>query len=468
MSIFPGLCGDLAASNYRVFLGTLPTLAIEERFLRQVQAVFPWYASRKRVKEQASEFMEIDLASCDPELPLRYTHVYYARRQIYEELMDRQLTLIETGKTAKVADTALLTCLTEVNAAATPRLLYELHTLQQAKLSCQVPRRRELAPEAPLEAHDLLCMMRVVEEDTSAVEDAEMQARAFLPRDLLETRAKELAAMFFPATVAAAAAPSSKKGGSSGGAALDKKDQKLLQRIIPGDYSKVGSIEKLRPVDVTALYRFTGERVCGQPADKFFARSLWGHVFRKVATHPAYLQRSSLYWARHSGLDPQSAASTMPVDLASVVCGQQALFPALKLRAQYLYTSPDMARQQWRADHVVPLLRLFPLLGAPAAEDLAAQLLVEGEWAKMNLAPDANLLQDSVLRAVKDMVEQMSSLYESNLDAVLKRVEEGGKVLCPPLSEHESLAMRATSGPVEEADAAEAEAAEAEAEAPAA
>lgn len=454
MSIFPGLCGELAVTNYRVFLGTLPTLAIEERFLRQVQAVFPWYASRKHVKEQASEFLEIDLASCDPELLLRYTHVYYARRQIYDEMIDRQLTMIETGKAAKVADTAVLNCLAEVNASITPRLHYELHALQQAKKGCCVPRRRELNPEAPLEAHDFLCMMRVAEEDASAIPDAEMQARAYLPRDLLETKAKELAGMFFAAS-SSSSTGASKKGSS--GAALDRKDQKLLQRMIPGDYSKVGSVEKLRPVDVTTLYRFMGERVCGRPADKFFARAMWGHVFRKIATHPAYLQRASLYWARHSGLDRQSTASTMPVDLAEAVCTQQSLFPALKFRSQYLYTSPDMARQQWRADHVVPLPRLFPLLGAPVAEDLAAQMVVEGEWAKMDLAPDANLLQDSVLRAVKDMVEQVSGLYESNVDAVLKRVEEGAKQVCPPLSEQESLAMRAASGEeVAEAAAAKA------------
>lgn len=441
MSILPGLCGDVAATNYRLFLGTLPTLAVEERFLRQVQPVFPWYASRKHVKEQASEFLEVDLASCDPELLLRYTHVYYARRQLYDELVNRQLTLLETGKSAKVADGALLTCLAEVNVSITPRLQYELHLLQQAKRDCQVPQRRELSPDTPLEAHDLLCMMRVVEEDVAGVPDAEMQARAFLPRDVVEAKAKELAAMFFGhgSSGGAGSAAASKKGAGGG---LDKKDQKLLQRMIPGDYAKVGAIEKLRPLDATALFRFTGERVCGQPADKSFTRFLWGHVFRKVATHPLYLQRASLYWARHSGLDPQSAATTMPADLAAAVCLQQSLFPALKYRSQYLYTSPDMARQQWRSDHVVPLLRLFPLLGAPAAEDLAAQLVVEGEWAKLGIAADANLLQDTLLRQLRDVVEQMSSLYESNADAVLKRVQEGAKVLCPPLSERDSLALR--------------------------
>ncbi|KPI85084.1 hypothetical protein ABL78_5850 [Leptomonas seymouri] len=440
MSIFPGLCGELTTSNHRVFLGTLPTLAVEERFLRQVQAVFPWYSSRKHVKEQASEFLEIDLASCDPELLLRYTHVYYARRQIYDELVDRQLTLIETGKAAKVADTALLNCLAEVNVAITPRLHYELHTLQQAKKGCRVPQRRELRPDAPLEAHDFLCMMRVVEEDACGVNDAEMQARAYLPRDLLEMKAKELAGMLFVGPTSASASK------QNAAAALDKKDQKLLQRLIPSDYNKVGSVEKLRPVDVTTLYRFTGERLSGQPASKLFARSMWAHVFRKVATHPAYLQHASLYWARHSGLDRQSALSTMPADLAAAVCVQQRLFPALKFRSQYLYTSPDMARQQWRADHVIPLLRLFPLLGAPAAEDLAAQMVVEGEWAKMDIAEDANILQEAVLRNLKDMVEQTSSLYDSNMGAVLKRVEEGAKAVCPPLSEQESLIMRAANG----------------------
>ncbi|KPA83377.1 putative mitochondrial hypothetical protein [Leptomonas pyrrhocoris] len=449
MSVFPGLCGELAPTNYRVFLGTLPTLAIEERFLRQVQAVFPWYASRKHVKEQASEFLEVDLASCDPELLLRYTHVYYARRQIYDELVDRQLTLIETGKMAKVADSALLNCLTEVNAAVTPRLHYELHALQHAKKGCRVPLRRELSPDTPLESHDLLCMMRVVEEDACAVPDAEMQARAYLPRDLLETKAKELAGLLFAGSSSASSSSSSSSSSTSkknAGLTLDKKDQKLLQRMIPGDYSKVGSVEKLRPVDVTTLYRFFGERLSGQPADKFFARSMWAHVFRKAATHPTYLRRASLYWARHNGLDRQSASSTMPADIAAAVCTQQRLFPALKFRSQYLYTSPDMARQQWRADHVIPLLRLFPLLGAPAAEDLAAQMVVEGEWAKLGIADDADLLQDTTLRSLRDMVEQASSLYESNIDAVLKRVEEGAKVVCPPLSEQESLTMRAADG----------------------
>ncbi|KAK7195454.1 hypothetical protein NESM_000472600 [Novymonas esmeraldas] len=448
MSVFPGLCAEVASTSYRVFLGTLPSLAVEERFLRQVQPVFPWYASRKHVKEQASEFLEIDLASCDPELLLRYTHVYYSRRQLYNELVDRQLTLIETGKTAKVADSALLACLAELNIAITPRLQYELHTLQEAKKACRVPQRRELSPDAPLEAHDYLCMMRVVEEDLAGVPDAEMQARAYLPREVLETKARELAGMFF----GHGASRKGSGGGSGGGgssAALEKKEQRLLQRMLPVDYSKVGAVDKLRPVDVTALYRFTGERICGLPADKPFARALWGHVFRKVASHPWYLQHASLYWARHSGLDPQSSATTMPADLAAAVCMQQALFPALKYRCQYLYTSPDMARQQWRTDHVVPLLRLFPLLGAPAAEDLAAHLVVEGEWAKLGIAGDGNVLQDTVLRQLREMVEQMSALYDSNTDAVLKRAEEGAKVLCPPLSEQESLAMRGASDEAE-------------------
>ncbi|EPY22798.1 hypothetical protein STCU_04176 [Strigomonas culicis] len=424
--MFPGLTADMTAVPYRVFLGTLPALGVEQRFLRQLQAVFPWYTSRKRVKEQANEYIEIDLASCDPELLLRYTHVYYVRRQLYEELMEKQLTLIETGKATRVPDPALQACLLDCNSRVAPRLEYERFLLAQAKRGCCVPGRRELAPDAPLDAHDLLCMMRVVEEDACGIADAEMQAKSFLPRDVVEGKARALAAMLV--------------GGEA--PRLDKKEAKLLQRMIPADYTKVGSIEKLRPLDVTALYRFTGERTCRVPAEAFFKRSLYGHVFRKYATDPAYLRSISMYWARQSGLDPVSPLSTMPHELALAVAQQQTLFPALRFRAQYLYTSPDVARQQWRVESVVPLLSLFPVFGAHAAEDLAASVIVEHEWRKLQLKDDENPTQENVVRHVRRVVDEVSALYDSNLDGVLRRVEEGVKAVCPPLSEVEITTMR--------------------------
>lgn len=424
MSVFPGFCGDFAVTPFRVFLGTLPNLAVEERLLRQLQPVFAWYSARKRVKEQANEFVEVDLASCDPELLLRYCHVYYTRRQIFDELIDKQLTVLETGKAPKVANSALLACLNDCNALILPRLQYEQRLLMNAKKACVVPYRRELKPDSPLEPHDALCMMRVVEEDVSGVPDAEMQARAYLPREAVEKRLGELVATLF---------------GSDAKPALDKKDQKLLQRLVPGDYSKVGCTEKWRPVDVTTVHRFIGERLHARvPADQFFRRSLWGHVFRKYATHPGYLSSASLYWARQGGLHPNCPLTTMPIELAEAVCVQQNLFPALKFRAQFLYTSPDIARQMWRTDYVVPLMRLYPALGAPAAEDLAACTLVEAEWAKLALTPETNPMQESVVRAVKQFVEQAGTLYETNHEAVLKRVEESVKLICPPLSEAET------------------------------
>lgn len=73
----------------------------------------------------------------------------------------------------------------------------------------------------------------------------------------------------------------------------------------------------------------------------------------------------------------------MPHEVACAVCLQQSLFPAIKFRAAYMYTSPDIARRHWRSDGVIPLLRLFPVLGNSVAHHLAAGVLVESEWAKM-------------------------------------------------------------------------------------
>lgn len=453
MSVFPGLCGEIAAVPYRLFLGTQPVLAVEERLLRQLQAVFPWYASRKRVKEQANDFVELDLASCDAELMLRHSHVYYVRRQVHDELIDKQLTMIETGKSIKMADPALLGCLAECNTSITRRLNFELHTLQAAKRSCDAPYRRELNPAAVLEPYDYLCMMRVAEEDACGVPDAEMRARAFLPRDLIEAKAHELTAMLL--------GEADKKAAGT----IDKRDARLLQRLVPGDYAKIGCIDKIRPADVTTLYRFVGERASKLPAtpENCFRRSLYGHVCRKFASHPAYLKGISVYWARHCGMDACSDLTTMPTDLAEAVCAQQAMFPALKFRAQYLYTSPEVARQQWRTDSVIPLMRLFPTFGAQAAEDLAAAMVVEAEWARLQLEPEKSPLQESVVRAMRQFIDQMGGMYDSNCDAVLKRVEEGAKASCPPLSEAETRAMQPRTG--QEPEGGTTPEAEAEAEA---
>lgn len=426
MSVLPGFCGEIASVPYRVFLGAHPTLSVEQRFLRQLQPVFHWYTSRKRVKEQANEFMEIDLASCDPELMLRYSHVYYVRRQLYEELIDRQLTLVETGKSVRLADSGLLSCLTQCNADITRRHAYEMFVLQQAKRSCNAPNRRELDPGTPLEAYDLLAMMRVVEEDVGNVIDAEMQARPFLPQALVEAKVQELSALLL--------GPNIKKG-------MDRKEARLLQRMIPSDYATIGCVAKFRPVDVTTLYRYVGQRTTRLPADHGFKRSLYAHTFRKFATHPHYLRSISMYWARHSGMDPEAPQTTMPKELAEAVCVQQNLFPAVKFRSQYLYTSPELARQQWRTDGVVPLMRLFPTFGQEAAEDLAAAMVVESEWSKLQLEPETSPLQESVVRSLTQMLDEVSGLYDSNREALWKRVVDGTRIVCPPLSEEELRVM---------------------------
>ncbi|CCW68140.1 unnamed protein product [Phytomonas sp. Hart1] len=428
MSICPGLSGDLTAVPYRFFLGTLPGLYVEKRILRQLQAVFPWYALRKRIREQNNEFIELDLGGCDPELILRYAHVHYSRRQVHDELIERQLTILETGKLINLSDASLLKCLTDCNALILRRLDYELHQLQKAKRACNVAHRRELNPDDILEPHDHLCMMRVVEEDVCGVSDAEMKACAYLPFGLVERKAQE-----FIRTLGG-----DHSDNKEGDYILGKKDQKLLQRLIPADYAKVGCVKKLRPVDVTTYYRFAGERLNRfHPIDQYFKRCLYGHVCRKVATHPPYLRSISMYWARYSGLDAHSSLTTMSPELAEAVCTQQLLFPALKFHSQFLYSSPDLVRQMWRTGNVVPLMKLYPLLGAAAAEDLAAGMVVEAEWARLSPMSESMPLQEGVLHTLREAIEQASDWYISNRDALWKRVQEGVNVICPPLSEKE-------------------------------
>ncbi|KAH9580164.1 hypothetical protein LSM04_009477 [Trypanosoma melophagium] len=428
MVICPGLCGDLAVTPFRVFLGSLPALAVEERFLRQLQPVHAWYGGRRRVKEQASEFLEIDLAACDLELLLRYSHVYYVRRELHAAAVERQFGLLDGGRPAVVAPPALLECLRAGNTAAAPRHRHEAEWLRAVKKAAGGPGRRELDPAAPLEPYDYACMMRLAEEDTAGGPEAEMQARAFLPRDRVEAKAKDLTQRLM--------ATDAKN-------ALDKKEIKLFNRICPPDYVRVGSVEKMRPCDVTAYFRFYGERINKVNTENYFKRALWGHVYRKFATHPLFLKDLSIYWARYTGLDPNSHETTMPQEMAVAVCKQQNLFPATKFRSQYLYTSPELAHQSWRSEVVIPLLRLFPLMGARAAEDLAASILVDSFWAKLSLAEDDNLLKDTLIRTMRNFVDEVGNMYEVNTDAVLKRVEEGFKVAVPNLTVEELQAENA-------------------------
>nr|6HIV_BD Chain BD, mL70 [Trypanosoma brucei brucei]6HIX_BD Chain BD, mL70 [Trypanosoma brucei brucei]6YXX_BD Chain BD, mL70 [Trypanosoma brucei brucei]6YXY_BD Chain BD, mL70 [Trypanosoma brucei brucei] len=418
MPICPGLCGELAAVPFRVFLGTLPTLAVEERFLRQLQPVFAWYSSRKRVKEQANEFIEIDLASCDAELLLRYSHIYYVRRQLFDELIERQMTLLDSGKAPKMAEPSLLQCLAGCNMTIADRLQLEIRQLGAAKRAASVPGRRELDPVARLEVYDYACMMRLVEEDAGAVGDAEMKARAYLPREVIESKLGHLTQLLL---------------GSDARAALDKKDVKLLNRMIPPDYTRVGCVEKLRPFDVTAYFRFYGERINNVKVENYFKRALWGHVYRRFATTPSFLSGVSTYWARHSGLDASFTTTTMPQEVAVAVCDQQIQFPAIKFRAQYVYTSPETARQLWRTDAAVPLMRLFPLMGSRTAEDLAAGVLTDAFWMHLGLSEEENLLQDSLLLKVRRFVDEVGDMYETNIDSVLKRVDDNFKQVVPQL-----------------------------------
>lgn len=482
MTLAPGLCAEFPATPLRLFLGTLPSKKVEQRLSRDLLPVHAWFASRKRVKEQANEFLELDLASCDAELMLRYCGIPFIRRYLFHELVDRQLTLIETGKAAPLPDIGLAKCLEDcMSTAVAPRMEFELEQLRRwprangnmenggithqndnvsGGVSSSFPSSSSSnVSSAPVEAHDLLFLMREVENRTYPLApDAEMQARPFFPKQRVQAGAEALVRLF------------QHQGGSAAPSPVlsDKKDVRLLQRQSPGDAVRIGGVEKMRPADVTAYFRFVGERLvfpaAGGGSSKkkgvdtpapasFFRQALMGNVFKKIATHPAYIESLSTYWSREAGWEepgsnpsdvPSSSSSSsfpasLPPTLSRAVCGQQTMFPALKWRAQYLYTSPDIARRRWRTENTtIPLMRLFPLLGRPAAEDLAAALVTESLWAKLGISTadgsDASPLQEHILRELKDHINRVSAAFERNPEELGTQMLEGAHLLCPPVT----------------------------------
>jgi hypothetical protein len=428
--MFPGLCGDAPAAVHRVLLGTLPQLNTERRLMRQLQSVMPWYQTRRRVKEMASEFVELDLASIDAETMLRYAHVFYVRRQICRDSMEKQLSMLDSGKAPKSAEQAIVSCLADLNSKISTRLEEELTLLSETKKKTTyystlfpltseelaeadknesldaLKKPLELDSESPLEPCDYLAMMRLCEESAGGIIDLEAKCKPFLPAPHILGSVRKFALNII--------------GKDDVRPELDKKEQKLLSRMLLPDYTKIGCVEKYRPVDVTAVYRFYGERL--PKAGDSFTRSLWGHFFRKFSSHPSFLVSISRNWATSTGLVTQSSRPLLPIDLATGAWEQQKLFPALKFRAQYLYTSADHARQAWKVDHFIPMMRLFPLTGQLITEDLAASILVEGYWAKLHLEPSDSVHEESFWKGVREFIKEMSGLREKNLDALTARL----------------------------------------------
>jgi hypothetical protein len=410
--MLPGLIGDIAPAAYRLFLGTQPTLAVEQRLTRQMQTVYPWLASRKRIKEAGSEFLELDLASIDAELVQRYAHVFFVRRQIHDEMIEKQLTSIESGKPPKAAELSITQGLNDIHRSVSKRIHHEIGLAAAKKPLCNVTGRRELEPNAAFQAHDLLTMMRVCEEDASpGLTDVESQCRAYLPVDRVHEAAAALAREFF--------------GDNECKAQLDKKELRLWGRHHAPDYNKVGCVAKYRPLEVAAYYRFFGERAVMTNSN--FRRSLWGNVFRKAATTPSYLTSISRYWALHSGLDGKGSEATptnLPMELAVAACQSEGLFPGLNFRNLYMYSSVDVARQLWRVETFTPLMRLFPLLGQQASDEALSFVLVEDFWATLCASHGSSglVINDAVIRAAKQFVEDSVLLHETNVDGLLNKV----------------------------------------------
>lgn len=420
MSIAPGFIAEAPAYAVRVYLGQQPQMAVERRLVRQLQAVYPWYASRKRVNDGPHHYIELDGASCDVEVMLRHSHVFFVRRHVYQEMLDKQLKVLQDGKPPKEPPQSIVQCLTDCNGVIGDRLAYEEKRMTAAKERCSMPFRRELDTKLPLERCDTLAMMRCVEEDETAVA-AERRAKAFLPADAVQAAYAQLANVVL-------------KGEEGFRTELDKKELKLLNKLIPADYDKPGAVAKWRPCDVTSYFRFAAERATKSSP---FTAYLWGHAFRRYATHAAYLQSASTYWPIHAGLTNDAAHPRMPLEDAEHVCHQQRMFSATRFRAQYLYTSADHSKQAWRVDAFQPLARIMPLMGLPAAEDLLAGVLVDAFWEQHGPAADSEGFDDAFVRSLKHFVREASTMRDDSTDMLLQRAVDATKVAVPPLTELE-------------------------------
>ena len=411
--MFPGLAGDLAPVPYRLLLGTSPQFLTEQRLTRSLTAVFPWFLSRKRVKEQAYEYMEIDLASVDAEILLRYPHVHYVRRQVLEESIEKMMQLLDSGKAPIEAEEPVRMFLSSVAIKTRERFLHELEALSTAKRSCAIPGRRELDPTAVLHNCDIMAMMRVAEEDAVPLKDVEARCKQFLPAPRVREQAASLTRELI--------------GHESTREGLDKKDQKLLTRLIPPDYTKIGCVEKMRPFDVVSYFRFYGERAIKAQGALPFSRYLWGNVFRNYATHPTYLCAMSMHWGRCTDTHPDTHSFEgdrvrLPFELAEANATQMALFPAIKFHTQNSFASLEKVRE-WRTETVAPLPRLFPLIGQLAAEDLLASLAVDRFWRSLKLDFRVNLHESTFTRVVQNFVAETATMRETNLDGFLNLLE---------------------------------------------
>lgn len=412
MTLCPGLVGEVVPSAmFRAYLGAPPQLAVEKRLLRHMTSFTPigsWFVSRRRIREAANEYIEFDGSTVDTDIMLRHCHIFFVRRQLFNEILEKQVSILEAGKPPREPEPELLACLSEINESIAPRVMYERKRLEHAKALSTLPHRRELLPTDPLDRWDTLAMIRCLEHDVISEEyvspitgnttfsrefvaTAEAQAKAFLPLSAVVDSAEKLAQLFvrIGASVAADAAqiPQELKP-------LDKKDEKLVQKtFVPGDYQKSGLLlPRLRPTDATSYFRFYGERALnsnfpsGAAAKDpifYFRRAMWGNVFRRYATNPSFLANSmSQYWALSQkaaeGLHPNPPLSKMPFEIADIVCRQQVdICPATKLRAQFMYCHQDHAKQLWRSEMTVPSIRMLSTTGAQCAEDMLSSILVD-------------------------------------------------------------------------------------------
>lgn len=282
----PGLiASDVPASVSKVFLGQPPLKMVEQSLMRHLQSLWPWVASRRKLREEGNrEYWELDHATCDPEIMLRWSQTFYVRRAVYGDVLEKGLAFVkqrtDSGHTMAEPSEAMKDALRVIRGTMVgDRWEYEKLRMTHALQHADFPGRRELDRKLVFSTAHYLAARRYLEEDEivktyAGAVDLERRAKQYFPMDRVEAHLEKLLSLYITT-------PGKLK------AQLDKREQKSLTKQQAGDYLRPGYVQQYRPWEIVQLYKYNSQQRIQEESS--YHRALWSHLFARMACHPGHL-----------------------------------------------------------------------------------------------------------------------------------------------------------------------------------
>ena len=417
--------------------------------IRNLQSLYPWIASRRKVREENREYYELELgASCDAEIVLRWSQTYYARRKLFDHLMEYSNDYVKQriAKEGNLLDSSFLPILKTIrDELDKERLPYERRRMLHALRTAQVPMRRELnASHAELTNHHMLIARRYVEEDTLKNRfgligvNLEQKIKTYFRRDQVQNTLKRYMNMLLPEE----------------GAECTVREEKTLEKIVTPEYQRFGYIPQYRPLDIQFLFKHrvlnfmrcteivtprVGEKsleksseslpdvaACDQVSvstlnDRYRAY-VYGNVFAKIALHPGRLLRDASPWydSFDTGNNNVARADLRDPDLSTLCIAAEAMTNILpgSLLVPYLCLASPAQSVSWMTDaFAVPLPRVLPFIGNALALDLFSRLNVEGAWRKLRISPESDLEDPDALQKIRALILSLNTVNAASASA---------------------------------------------------